>query len=118
GSSDVCSSNLTAATASPTRRPVPAAAAAGANAENTPAPTIDASPTTTASGVPSRRAREGWSAVEVTRTACQHGRRRGAPGRARSGPGGEWREVLPIVGGGRGAAGGTGSRRSPRPVHL
>ncbi len=42
-----------------------AAAAAGANAENTPAPTIEARPMTTAEVVPSRRTR--GAAAELTR---------------------------------------------------
>ena len=42
---------------SPISSPAPAAAAAGANAANTPAPIIEPSPMTTASVVPSRRAR-------------------------------------------------------------
>jgi hypothetical protein len=49
----------TAATPNPTSRPVPAAAAAGANAENTPAPIIEPNPITTASTVPSRRVSPG-----------------------------------------------------------
>src|SRR5688572_12290097 len=45
-----------AAIARPTRRPEPAASAAGPNAANTPAPIIEPSPMTTASPSPNRRA--------------------------------------------------------------
>src|SRR5882757_373339 len=43
----------------PSSRPAPAARAAGANAENTPAPIIEPNPITTASPVPNRRASPG-----------------------------------------------------------
>ena len=45
-------------------RPVPAEAAAGPNAANTPAPIIEPSPMTTASTVPNRRAKEAFDSIK------------------------------------------------------
>src|SRR6266511_2972582 len=57
---------ISAAIPSPSRRAFPAARAAGPNAANTPAPIIDPSPMTTASPIPSRRARRLGASAPAT----------------------------------------------------
>src|SRR5262245_66015464 len=85
---------MTAATASPTSRPVPAARAAGAYAANTPAPIIDPRPMKTASPSPRRRSSDACDDV-VTALIELHRRRDLATGLGDLLLGGSRHRVLP-----------------------